>query len=217
LFSSGRREQPFPRLRVGPFRSSAWCRCSTLIASPDQGSNLSHGRDRLGQIRLRSFFSLEVCAVFRRQCDFGFANVAAPSRRVPLVHLQPPASFLERAGSAVWCAEMARPPPVFLTDRDKPYADRERREGGQIKTAWNKSLERTGILDRTRRRAAHLLDLAHRRWRPRTSARRAATAGLKNEARPEGRVTAPRALHTDQSPPRPPAPRNGAASRRVPS
>lgn len=37
--------------------------------------------------------------------------------------------------------------PVFLTNRGKPYTDRGRREGGQIKTAWNKALARTGIGD----------------------------------------------------------------------
>jgi len=35
--------------------------------------------------------------------------------------------------------------PVFLTDDALPYADRERRHGGQIKTAWRGALRRAGL------------------------------------------------------------------------
>jgi integrase len=35
--------------------------------------------------------------------------------------------------------------PVFLTDNGRPYADRERRCGGQIKTAWRGALRRAGL------------------------------------------------------------------------
>jgi integrase len=37
--------------------------------------------------------------------------------------------------------------PVFLTDRGNPYTDREREEGGQIKTAWRGTCRRAGIVD----------------------------------------------------------------------
>ena len=35
--------------------------------------------------------------------------------------------------------------PVFLTDRGLPYTDREREEGGQIKTGWQGACRRAGI------------------------------------------------------------------------
>ena len=35
--------------------------------------------------------------------------------------------------------------PVFLTDEGVPYADRERRYGGQIKTAWAGAVRRAGL------------------------------------------------------------------------
>lgn len=44
---------------------------------------------------------------------------------------------------------------VFLTQRGKPYIDRERREGGQIATAWRNALTRTRIAD------LHPHDLRH--------------------------------------------------------
>jgi integrase len=37
--------------------------------------------------------------------------------------------------------------PVFLTDRGEPYTDREREEGGQIKTAWRGACRRAGIVN----------------------------------------------------------------------
>jgi integrase len=67
-------------------------------------------------------------AIFWRTKSRRRRNVALPLRVVAAL-----ANLLHREG------------PVFLTDRDRPYADRGGQYGGQIKTAWRSAIKRAGL------------------------------------------------------------------------